>query len=113
MVAARFVTVRFQWPASWVSRTTAPVKTIRSVGFDQTVIQIEGAPVAPANFEDLVQKLKGWRFDAANPSGVYKPDNPILIKPDRNVPWKAVVEAFNAVIRARYTNVGFAPAGQA
>jgi biopolymer transport protein ExbD len=84
---------------------------LRSIGMGQTLIQIEGSPTAPSNFEDLYEKLRSWRHDpTTNPNGIYKDDNPIIIKPDRNVAWKDVVNAFNTVIRAKYKNVGFAPA---
>ena len=39
------------------------------------------------------------------------PDRPVIIKPLENVRWGHVVDAFNQAIRARYTNVGLAPAG--
>lgn len=64
------------------------------------------------DFEALYGKLRSWRFDEkTNASGIYDADNPILIKPEGDVGWGHVVGAFNAVLRAKYTNVSFAPAG--
>ncbi len=38
----------------------------------------------------------------------YPPDNPLLIKPDGQVRWQHVVDAFNAAVRAKFSNVAFA-----
>ncbi len=94
----------------------APPKTpllivLRSYGTaGQVAIQIEGSPVALANFDELYDALRSWRHDKVeNPGGIYQPDNPIVIKPEASVRWRQVVNAFNTVVRARYTNVGFQP----
>lgn len=42
--------------------------------------------------------------------GAYKPDDPIIIKPRGQVRWQHVVNAFNAAIKAQYSNVNFASA---
>ena len=80
---------------------------------NQIIIQFEGTNLATGDYQDLFQKLQGWQHNAQNPAGIYQPTNPIMIKPDPNVPWSHVVNCFNAVMRARYTNVGFAPATNA
>lgn len=85
---------------------------LRNIGNDETLIQIEGVPETPKTFEELYSTLHTLRIDPKAPgTGVFKEDDDITIKPDRTVKWQAVVEAFNAVIRAKYKNVGFAPAG--
>lgn len=38
-------------------------------------------------------------------------DLPVIIEPRPHVPWRCVVEAFNAAVRARFEHVTFAPAG--
>lgn len=84
--------------------------SLRSLGETGTLIQIEGAPNAPKDFEALYDLLNRYRLDSANPSGVWKPETPIVIRPTNDVRWDAVVDAFNAVMRAKYKDVGFAPA---
>ncbi len=62
-----------------------------------------------ASFTELSQRLSSWRYDPVdNPDGVYESDNPIVIKPEGFVRWQYVVNAFNAAIGSRYTNVRFA-----
>ncbi len=90
--------------------TNPVVIALHSIGADAVVIQLEGSSTAAADFGDLYRKFNDLRFDDHNSAGLYKPDNPITIRPDRNVPWKHVVEAFNALVRAKYKNIGFAPA---
>ncbi len=51
-------------------------------------------------YEALITRIKNTSDEA-----------PVVIKPDANVRWQFVVEAFNAAIRAHAKNVGFAPAG--
>jgi len=41
-------------------------------------------------------------------SGVFKPGNRVVIKPGAGVRWQHVANAFNAAVRARYTNINFA-----
>lgn len=85
------------------------VISLRSLGGGQVGIFIEGANVSASSFEDLHTRLRLWQHNAGNPSGSFKPDNPISIRPDAGVSWSDVVDCFNAVVRARYTNVSFAP----
>jgi biopolymer transport protein ExbD len=74
-------------------------------------ITIEGYPEAPANFKALQDTLIGLQFDQERGrSGMYEPDNPVIIKPDGQVRWQHVVNAFNAALAARYSNVSFAQA---
>jgi len=46
-------------------------------------------------------------------SGIFLPDQPILMDPDRDCTWEDTVAAFNAVVRAGYRNVGFVGARSA
>ena len=78
------------------------------------VLAIEGDPVPVRNFTELADRLRQMQF---NPErglrGVFKPDDPVRIRPEGQVRWQHVVNAFNAAVTARYTDVGFAkPAGQ-
>lgn len=102
-------------PSAAITSTVKPpenpiVISLRSVGSDRALIQIEGTGHVPQDAEELYVLLERWNTKYHR-EGIYKPDNPITIKPDRSTTWKQVVDAFNAVIRARYTDVGFAPAG--
>ncbi len=81
---------------------------ISSAGTYQYNIAIEGMGQAPRNFTELARLLESLQLNPANPNGSYKDDNPILIKPDGQVRWQHVVNAFNAAVKARYRNVSFA-----
>jgi hypothetical protein len=41
--------------------------------------------------------------------GMFEADHPIIIEPTATTRWEHAMEAFNAAVRARYTNVTFAP----
>jgi biopolymer transport protein ExbD len=59
-----------------------------------------------SELEDYLVELQHDRERMRN--GVYRPDHPLIIKPDGEVRWQHVVNAFNAAVAARYTNVSFA-----
>jgi len=88
--------------------------TLSGVGTEMAdvTITVDGAaPIPGGNFEALYLLLNGWRFDeVSNPSGTYMDDNPIIISPQNQVNWGAVVSTFNSALRARYVNINFAPA---
>ncbi|MBS3821852.1 MAG: biopolymer transporter ExbD [Phycisphaerae bacterium] len=86
---------------------------LRPVGTDDVSLWIErGESIPDGDFDRLYEILNGWRYDPEqNPNGMYESDNPIIIKPATEVRWAHVVSAFNAVIRANYTNVSFAQSG--
>lgn len=85
---------------------------LQSQGGYDVRIGIEGIPQAPANFTQLNELLVQIQYDPSQgrTSGAYKPDNPVIIKPDGRVRWQHVVNAFNAAVKARYSNVSFAQA---
>lgn len=62
------------------------------------------------DFGELAAQLTSMQFNDHNPAGLYKADNPVLIRPEGEVRWQYVVDAFNAAVAARYTNVSFAQA---
>ena len=81
---------------------------LRSAGTSGVSISIEGVQRA-RNFTELIAMLEGLQYDPKRlRAGAYKPDNPVIIKPDGKVRWQHVVNGFNAAIAARYTNVSFA-----
>lgn len=83
---------------------------LRSVN-DECIIEIAGSQtLRNSDFKELYERLNGWRLDESNPSGVYMPDNPIVIQPTGKVRWGDVVNTFNQCARAKYVNVNFAQA---
>lgn len=74
-------------------------------------LRIDGISQAPANFKSLNELLQSIQHDPQRGrQGAYPPDNPIMIKPDGTVRWQHVVDAFNAAVSARYSNISFAQA---
>ena len=73
-------------------------------------IRIEGYPQAPAGFAELATLLVQLQYDPQRGlrSGAFKPDSPVVIRPKAGVRWQHVANAFNAAVRARYTNINFA-----
>ncbi len=67
------------------------------------------APVLYDSFGQLAAELDRLRVDPEiGQLGLYDADNPIVIQPNGYARWQHVVNAFNAVVTARYTNVRFA-----
>ena len=73
-------------------------------------IELVGLSRSPRHFGELAEQLAGLQYNDRNPSGSFKPDNPVIIEPDGHTRWQHVVNAFNAAIKSRYTNVAFAQA---
>ena len=89
-----------------------PLKILlKSLGGDDVSIQLEALP-SPPNFDDLARILVTVQNRPDNPTGKFNPDDPVIIQADATVGWGHVVNAFNAAVRARYTNVNFAKPGQ-
>ena len=74
-------------------------------------LDIEGY-AAPHDYRQLYEQLVMLQYDVARglTQGTHKPDDPVLIKPRGDVRWQHVVNAFNAAVRARYSNIQFAQA---
>ncbi|MCC7147264.1 MAG: biopolymer transporter ExbD [Phycisphaeraceae bacterium] len=73
-------------------------------------LRIEHQEQQPADFRALCQALEELQWDPARKrSGAYKPDHPLLIEPGAKVRWQHVVNAFNAAVKAGYTDVSFSP----
>lgn len=83
------------------------ILAIRSLGGDDVAIDIQGVSTPPANYEELYKTLMQVQVGPSNPNGMYATTDPVIIKPDDGVPWGNVVNAFNAAIRAKFTNVNF------
>lgn len=88
---------------------TQPIHiSLRSLGADEVAIEIGGDPSPPATFHELYEKLGGLQVSEANPTAPYNADDPVIIQAESSVRWRHLVNAFNAAVRARYTNVNFA-----
>ena len=59
----------------------------------------------------LLEKLQ-YDPDIDRRSGAFKPDNPVVIRAEAEVRWQHVANAFNAAVRARYSNINFAQVGR-
>ncbi|MEM0913484.1 MAG: biopolymer transporter ExbD [Planctomycetota bacterium] len=92
---------------------TQPLRIIlRSSGQAGVDISVPGASRV-GNFSELQATLDGLMLDAdRGKRGIFEPDHPVLIQPDGQVRWDHVVNAFNAAIAARFSNVRFVPAGE-
>lgn len=101
-------------PTSGPKPPEQPLKIIvRSAGAIGTSyrVYIESLAERPNNFTELSEMLVQLQHDPDRGlDGIYKPDNPVIIKPDGSVRWQHVVNAFNAAVKARYSNVNFAQA---
>lgn len=78
---------------------------LRSIDPAGVEISINDARLAE-NFSDLYRLLTELR------GSVYTADNPVIVQPRGDVRWQHVVNAFNAAVRANYTNISFATVDQ-
>ena len=89
-----------------------PIRVVVSAaGTTAYRLEIDGYG-APADFRQLYEQLLGLQYDPSRDriDGTHKPSDPIIIEPNAKVRWQHVVNAFNAAVRARYTNIQFAQA---
>ncbi len=96
-------------PVADASRPPEQPLRITLQSFDVASCLILVAGERMESFTGLAELLSGLQYDPdrGRVSGVYPPDNPVIIEPDGFVRWQHVVNAFNAAVRARYTNVRF------
>ena len=73
------------------------------------VIRVPGAPVRPETFQELYDFLDQSRRGEGAVGGLYEADHPIIVEPANTARWEHAMEALNAAVRARYTNITFAP----
>lgn len=77
---------------------------------DVCFITVAGQNIGES-FSALASKLAALQYDPKKGrNGRFKPDDPVVIMPSTRVRWQHVVNAFNAAVRNRYTNVAFARA---
>jgi biopolymer transport protein ExbD len=74
----------------------------RGVNHEYVTYEVDNLPAIDKQ-EELFRMLK-----ARQNSGSVTDETPVQIRPWTSVRWKYVVAAFNAAVRARYKNIGFA-----
>ena len=87
-----------------------PLRIHLSHGPDGPVIRLEPPLGNTSTVEQLASFLASSRRGAEG-RGLFAGDHPMELVPDAEAPWEDVVAAFNAVLRARFTNVGFGRGG--
>ena len=89
-----------------------PIRIIvTSVGTDEYVLRLTGSLAAgprPATFQQLFEFLSGNRRSDRAAGGLFEADHPIIVEPTGRTSWAHAMGAFNAAVRARYTNITFA-----
>ncbi len=84
--------------------------TVTTVGQDEYVLRLSGPETAgprPATFQELFVFLDGRRRSDRAAGGVFEADHPIVVAPTGRTSWEHAMGVFNAVVRARYTNITF------
>lgn len=70
-------------------------------------LRLDGPYEQPESFAGLFQFLQQRMILPSTSEGLFAQDHPILIEPDAAARWDHVIGAFNAAVRAGYTNVTF------
>ena len=78
------------------------VITIRPVA-DAAIYEMSGLMAEIPSGERLYAHLK------ARQDQLRSAEAPVVIRPEADVPWEYVVEAFSQSVKAKFKNVGFAP----
>jgi biopolymer transport protein ExbD len=88
--------------------------SLATPGGDPTAVNLAVNGRAVASFTALEDKLIALQDNPERGrNGPFASDDPVKIKPRRQVRWQHVVDAFNAAMSARYTDVAItAPQGQ-
>jgi biopolymer transport protein ExbD len=85
---------------------------LASTGPRSCRIRIDGPYAQPATFSELFDFLRQRRISDDVSGGLFEAEHPIILEPTRTTRWQHAMDAFNAVARARYTNVTFGAVGQ-
>jgi biopolymer transport protein ExbD len=82
-----------------------PIRVVvaRSIDRESVLYRIGLTRKPLAGPQELYERLMGVRRQLTTAV-------PVVIQPERDVPWKFVVEAFNQARRAEFRKIGFAPA---
>jgi len=81
--------------------------TVRSLGPGATDyrLSLDGPYDQPGTYDALTAFLTAQQINDRTPGGLFLSDHPIVLSPDRATMWEHTVGAFNAIVRADYTNV--------
>jgi biopolymer transport protein ExbD len=91
-----------------VPKLESPIKIIvSSRGETGYRLDVDKSSTAPSTFGDLKRLLDGMQ---EKNGGSFPDTNPIIIQPTPDVRWQHVVNAFNAAMAARYSNIAFGQA---
>ncbi len=85
--------------------------TVTSIGDENYVLKLQGAQTTrsqPGTFQELFEILAGSRRSDRAAGGLFEADHPIIVEPTGGTSWEHAISAFNAIARARYTNITFA-----
>ena len=82
--------------------------SVASTGLGYT-LRLSGANARLETFEDLYAFLDENRITESAAGGLFEANYPVIIEPGVTTRWEHTMEAFNAAVRARYTNINFAP----
>ena len=89
-----------------------PIRIIvTSVGSDEYILRLSGplaAGLRPATFQQLFEFLSDSRRTDRAAGGLFEADHPVIVEPTGRTSWAHAMGAFNAVVRARYSNITFA-----
>jgi biopolymer transport protein ExbD len=96
-------------PADPFALPREPLRIVLSSTGPRCRIRLAGPYPQPASFDELFGFLRENRRAAGVVGGLFEADHPIIIEPTGTTRWEHAMEAFNAAVRARYSNVGFAP----
>lgn len=81
---------------------------VASIGdLGRYAIRLDGPYPPVDSFEDLYDFLRNRQIHPDTPGGLFPVDHPIIVAPARTARWEHAIDAFNAAIRARYTNIKF------
>ncbi len=75
---------------------------------DQCAIEVraDGIVRTATSFDELATLLE--QLQRRGNDGLFEPSHPVLVVPAAECEWQDAVDAFNAAVRARYENIGFA-----
>jgi len=68
-------------------------------------VQLEGPWDSIQSLAELKKFLRANRADGFGSGGLFTPEHPILIRPNRETRWEHAVAAYNTAVQSRYTNI--------
>lgn len=81
--------------------------TSLGLGPGDYAVRLDGPYNQPDTFDDLYNFLLSRQIGEGSFGGLFEVDHPIIIIASPTTRWEHVMEAFNAVARARYNNIMF------